>query len=391
MADAPLKGVRVVELARVLAGPWAGQILADLGADVIKVENPDGGDDTRHWGPPFVTGKEGENLSASYYHSANRSKRSIALDLKNEADAATLRELVNGADVLIENFKVGGLKKYGLDWESLRHVNPKLVYCSITGFGQDGPYAPRAGYDFIVQGMSGLMSMTGEPDGAPQKSGMAVADLFTGLYAIIAVQAALMHVRAGGQGQHIDMSLLDCQAAIMSYHAMACLVSGQTPGRIGNAHTSIMPYDVLPVADGHVILAVGNDGQFKRLASALGCPELAADPAFATNEARVVNRAALKPLLTDRLRGWTRARLLDTLDDMAVPAGPINTVADMLADPQIKARGLVMSLDDGCGNAIPSLRSPMRFSLTQPVYGRASPRLGEHGDAIRAELERDRQ
>ena len=316
MADAPLKGVRVVELARVLAGPFAGQILADLGADVIKVENPAGGDDTRHWGPPFVTGKDGENLSASYYHCANRSKRSIALDLKNGADVATLRELVNGADILIENFKVGGLKKYGLDWESLRHVNPKLVYCSITGFGQDGPYAPRAGYDFIVQGMSGLMSMTGEPDGAPQKSGMAVADLFTGLYAVIAVQSALMHVRAGGQGQHIDMSLLDCQAAIMSYHAMACLVSGQTPGRIGNAHTSIMPYDVLPVADGHVILAVGNDGQFERLTSALGCPELAADPAFATNEARVVNRAALKPLLTDRLRGWTRARLLDTLDDM---------------------------------------------------------------------------
>ena len=270
-------------------------------------------------------------------------------------------------------------------------INPKLVYCSITGFGQDGPYAPRAGYDFIVQGMSGLMSMTGEPDGAPQKSGMAVADLFTGLYAVIAVQSALMHVRAGGQGQHIDMSLLDCQAAIMSYHAMACLVSGQTPGRIGNAHTSIMPYDVLPVADGHVILAVGNDGQFERLTSALGCPELAADPAFATNEARVVNRAALKPLLTDRLRSWTRARLLDTLDDMAVPAGPINTIADMLADPQIKARGLVMALDDGYGNAIPSLRSPMRFSLTQPVYGRASPRLGEHGDAIRAELARDRQ
>ncbi|MFZ1774418.1 MAG: CaiB/BaiF CoA-transferase family protein, partial [Rhizobiaceae bacterium] len=359
MAEGPLAGVRVVELARVLAGPWAGQILADLGADVIKIENPDGGDDTRHWGPPFVTGKDGEDLSAAYYHSANRGKRSMALDLKNPADVETLRRLVNKADILLENFKVGGLKKYGLDWDSLRKVNPKLVYCSITGFGQTGPYAPRAGYDFIVQGMSGLMAMTGEIHGEPQKAGMAVADMFTGLYAVIAIQAALMHVRSGGQGQHLDLALLDSQAAIMSYHAMSYLVSGKSPARVGNAHVSIMPYDVMPVADGHVILAVGNDGQFERLCKVLGCPELAVDPLYASNETRVANRVSLKARLTEKLASWTKARLLDTLDDVAVPCGPINSIGEMLADPQIAARGLVMALDDGHGNSIPSLRSPM--------------------------------
>lgn len=389
MAEGPLAGVRVVELARVLAGPWAGQILADLGADVIKIENPDGGDDTRHWGPPFVTGEDGEDLSAAYYHSANRGKRSIALDLKNPADVETLRRLVNKADILLENFKVGGLKKYGLDWDSLRKVNPKLVYCSITGFGQTGPYAPRAGYDFIVQGMSGLMAMTGEIHGEPQKAGMAVADMFTGLYAVIAIQAALMHVRSGGQGQHLDLALLDSQAAIMSYHAMSYLVSGKSPARVGNAHVSIMPYDVMPVADGHVILAVGNDGQFERLCKVLGCPELAVDPLYAANAARVANRVSLKARLTEKLASWTKARLLDTLDDVAVPCGPINSIGEMLADPQIAARGLVMALDDGHGNSIPSLRSPMVFSATPQVYGKASPRLGEHTAEILAELDRE--
>jgi crotonobetainyl-CoA:carnitine CoA-transferase CaiB-like acyl-CoA transferase len=389
MVDAPLAGVRVVELARVLAGPWAGQILADLGAEVTKVENPDGGDDTRHWGPPFLHGNDGADLSSAYYHSTNRGKRSIALDFKKPEDVETVRQLVNRADIVIENFKVGGLKKYGLDWETLRLVNPKLVYCSITGFGQTGPYAPRAGYDFIIQGMSGLMSMTGEPDEPPQKSGMAVADMFTGLYAVIAIQAALMHVRAGGQGQHIDMSLLDTQSAIMSYHALSCLVSGKSPSRIGNAHTSIMPYDVLPVADGHVILAVGNDGQFERLCSVLNCPELAGDPRFSTNEARVVNRAALKPLLVKALKPWTKTKLLDTLDDRAVPAGPINSIAEMLEDPQIKARGLVFSLQDDDGNQIPSLASPMVFGGTPVHYGKASPRLGEHTDEIKEELRQD--
>jgi crotonobetainyl-CoA:carnitine CoA-transferase CaiB-like acyl-CoA transferase len=260
----PLSGIRVIELARILAGPWAGQLLADLGADVIKVENPDGGDDTRKWGPPFIEAHDGEDLSAAYYHSTNRGKRSIAIDFSQPEGAETLRKLIATADVLIENFKLGGLKKYGLDYESLRKINPRLVYCSITGFGQTGPYAPRAGYDFIIQGIGGLMSITGEPGREPQKVGVAVSDIFTGLYSVIAIQAALRHAEATGEGQHIDMALLDTQVSVLGNQNLNYLVSGKAPVQMGNAHMNIAPYEVLPVRDGYMILAVGNDGQFAR-------------------------------------------------------------------------------------------------------------------------------
>jgi crotonobetainyl-CoA:carnitine CoA-transferase CaiB-like acyl-CoA transferase len=388
MSQPPLHGVRVIELARILAGPWAGQALADLGADVIKVENPDGGDDTRKWGPPFVTGHDGENLSAAYYHSCNRGKRSIAVDFSTPEGAETVRKLVATADVLIENFKLGGLKKYGLDYESLRTINPKLVYCSITGFGQDGPYAPRAGYDFIIQGIGGLMSITGEPGREPQKVGVAVSDIFTGLYSVIAIQAALRHAEATGEGQFIDMALLDTQVSVLGNQNLNYLVSGKAPVQMGNAHMNIAPYEVLPVKDGFLILAVGNDGQFQRFCKVVGLDQLAADPDFATNPARVTNRVRLREALVATLAGWERDRLLPELDAAGVPASPINDIAQMFADPQVVARGMRMDLDDGHGNALPSVRSPMLMSATPPAYDRPSPRLGEHTAEILAELEK---
>ena len=296
MSNAPLAGIRVIELARILAGPWAGQLLADLGADVIKVESPEG-DDTRKWGPPFVEGKEGENLSAAYYHSCNRGKRSVVIDFSTPDGAEKIRKLVASADVLIENFKLDGLKKYGLDYETLKALNPKLIYCSITGFGQNGPYSPRAGYDFIVQGMSGLMSITGAVGGEPQKVGVAVTDIFTGLYSVIAIQAALRHAEATGQGQHIDMALLDCQMGVLANQNLNYLVSGIAPTRMGNAHPNIVPYEVLPVRDGHFILAVGNDGQFRKFCKVAGLNHLADDPAYVSNAARVSNRVALRELI----------------------------------------------------------------------------------------------
>ena len=386
MTDTPLKGVRVIELARVLAGPWAGQLLADLGADVIKVENPDGGDDTRHWGPPFVKSHDGENLSAAYYHSTNRGKRSVALDLKTQDGQAALRELAKGADVLIENFKLGGLTKYGLDYENISKINPKVVYCSITGFGQTGPYAPRPGYDFIIQAMAGMMSITGEPGCEPQKAGVAISDIFTGLYSVIAIQAALMHVRAGGGGQYIDMALFDTQAGILGNQNLNYLVSGEAPVQMGNAHMNIAPYEVFPTSDGHLIIAVGNDGQFRRLCGVLGTEALAGDPDFATNETRVPNRARLRLQLLARTETFERDELLARLEAANVPAGPINSIADMFADPQARARGLLMELDDGQGNEIPSVRSPILMSETPLDYRRPSPRLGEHTDEILAEL-----
>jgi len=387
MSEPPLKGIRVIELARILAGPWAGQALADLGADVIKVENPDGGDDTRKWGPPFVVGHDGENLSAAYYHSCNRGKRSIAIDFSTPEGAETVRRLVATADVLIENFKLGGLKKYGLDYDSLRKLNPRLVYCSITGFGQDGPYAPRAGYDFIIQGMGGLMSITGEPGREPQKVGVAVSDIFTGLYSVIAIQAALRHAEATGQGQFIDMALLDTQVSVLGNQNLNYLVSGKAPVQMGNAHMNIAPYEVLPVKDGFFILAVGNDGQFQRFCKVVGLDHLASDPDFATNPARVTNRARLREALISALAGWERDRLLPLLDAAAVPASPINDIAQMFDDPQVVARGMRMDLDDGHGNALPSVRSPIRLSETPLAYERPSPRLGEHTAEILAELE----
>ncbi|MBZ9896753.1 CoA transferase [Mesorhizobium sp. BR1-1-6] len=388
MAEPPLKGVRVVELARILAGPWAGQLLADLGADVIKVESPDGGDDTRKWGPPFVMGKDGENLSAAYYHSCNRGKRSIAIDFSTPEGAETVRRLVATSDVLIENFKLGGLKKYGLDHESLHKINPRLVYCSITGFGQDGPYAPRAGYDFIIQGMAGMMSITGEAGREPQKAGVAISDIFTGLYSVIAIQAALRHAEKTGEGQHIDMALFDTQISALGNQNLNYLVSGKSPVQMGNAHMNIAPYEVLPVRDGHIILAVGNDGQFARFCAVVGLDELPGNPDFATNPARVANRAALRERIVEALKTKDRDPLLAKLEAASVPASPINTIGQMFADPQAIARGMRLDLDDGHGNLLPSVRAPMIMSQTPLVYERPSPRLGEHTDEILAELER---
>ncbi len=386
MNNPPLKGVRVIELARILAGPWAGQVLADLGADVIKVENPNGGDDTRKWGPPFVEGADGENLSAAYYHSCNRGKRSIALDFSQPEEAEKLKKLIATADVLIENFKLGGLKKYGLDYESLKAINPRLVYCSITGFGQTGPYAPRAGYDFIIQGMSGLMSITGAPGGEPQKVGVAVSDIFTGLYSVIAIQAALRHAEATGQGQHIDMALLDSQVAVLANQNMNYLISGNSPVQMGNAHMNIAPYEVLPVKDGHIILAVGNDGQFQRFCKIVDLDDLPEDERFATNPARVAHRAALRERVVATLAGWDKAELLGKCDANAVPASPINTIEEMFDDPQVKARGMQLSLDDGQGTALPSVRAPIALSETPLSYERPSPRLGEHTAEILREI-----
>ncbi|WP_353645412.1 CaiB/BaiF CoA-transferase family protein [Mesorhizobium sp. WSM2239] len=390
MPNPPLHGVRVIELARILAGPWAGQLLADLGADVIKVESPEGGDDTRKWGPPFVIGKDGDNLSAAYYHACNRGKRSIAIDFAKPEGAETVRRLIATADVLIENFKLGGLKKYGLDYESLKKINPRLVYCSITGFGQDGPYAPRAGYDFIIQGMSGLMSITGPAGGEPQKVGVAVTDIFTGLYSVIAIQAALRHAEATGQGQHVDMALFDSQISVLANQNLNFLVSGQPPVQMGNAHPNIAPYEVLPVSDGHFILAVGNDSQFRKFCAVVGLEELARDAAYSTNEARVANRTALRELIVARLAAFDRATLLTRLEEAGVPASPINDIGQMFADPQTIARGMRLDLDDGHGNSLPSVRAPMVMSETPLVYERPSPRLGEHTAEILAELERTR-
>jgi crotonobetainyl-CoA:carnitine CoA-transferase CaiB-like acyl-CoA transferase len=388
MTDArpPLHGIRVIELARVLAGPWAGQLLADLGADVIKVENPDGGDDTRKWGPPWVMGADGENLSAAYYHSTNRGKRSIAVDLATPEGAETVRRLAASADVVLENFKVGGLKKYGLDWQSLRALNPRLVYCSITGFGQTGPYAPRAGYDFIIQGMAGMMSITGEPGREPQKAGVAISDIFTGLYAVIAIQAALRHAEATGEGQYIDMALYDTQVSVLGNQNLNYLVSGRSPAQMGNAHMNIAPYEVVPVRDGHVILAIGNDGQFRAFCKAVGLDALPADPDFATNPARVANRAELRRRIIETLAAWDKAPLLAALEPAGVPASPINTIAESFADPQTIARGMRFDLEDAAGTSIPTVRAPMLMSATPPVYERPSPRLGEHTDEILAEL-----
>ncbi len=387
MSQPPLKGVRVVELARILAGPWAGQLLADLGADVIKVENPEGGDDTRKWGPPFVTGQDGENLSAAYYHACNRGKRSVAVDFSTPEGADTVRRLAATADVLIENFKLGGLRKYGLDYESLKKINPRLVYCSITGFGQTGPYAPRAGYDFIVQGMSGLMSITGAAGGEPQKVGVAVTDIFTGLYSVVAIQAALRHAEATGEGQHIDMALFDSQISVLANQNLNYLVSGVAPQRMGNAHPNIAPYEVLPAADGHFILAVGNDGQFRKFCTVIGLDELAGDPLYATNAARVANRVTLRERIVAALAAFERKTLLDALEAAHVPASPINDIGQMFADPQVAARGMRMDLDDGHGNRLPSVRAPMVMSATPLAYDRPSPRLGEHTAEILAELE----
>jgi len=372
----PLSGVRVVELARILAGPWAGQMLADLGAEVIKVEAPEG-DDTRRWGPPFVE-RDGDR-SAAYFHSCNRGKESVIADFRDTEDRAFVRNLVAEADVVIENFKVGGLAKYGLDYASLSALNPRLVYCSITGFGQTGPYAHRAGYDYIIQGMSGLMSVTGAVEGQPQKVGVAVADIFTGCYAANAILAALIQRGTTGKGQHIDMALLDVSTAIMANQAMNYLVTGRAPGRIGNAHQNLVPYQVFDCADGWIIIATGNDAQFRRLCTILGLPDLAEAPDYATNADRIANRDSLIDRLMAVTRGRAKADLLAACEAEGVPAGPINDLAEVFDDPQIVARGLKRDFE-----GVPGVRSPFGFSDADLALDRAAPALGQDDAAIRA-------
>jgi crotonobetainyl-CoA:carnitine CoA-transferase CaiB-like acyl-CoA transferase len=380
----PLQGLKVLELARILAGPWVGQLLADLGADVVKVERPGAGDDTRGWGPPFIKGEDGEDLSAAYFHSCNRGKRSIAVDFETAEGQALVRKLAAQADVVIENFKVGGLKKYGLDYESLKKVNSRLVYCSITGFGQNGPYAARAGYDFMIQGLGGIMDLTGDPEGEPQKIGVAYVDIFTGVYSVVGILAALRQRDQTGEGAHLDMALLDVQTSVLANQAMNYLASGKSPRRMGNAHPNIVPYQVFPVSDGHVIVAVGNDGQFARFVTVLGQPELAQDERFKTNAGRVRNRTELVPLLTALTLRTARETLLAELEKQGVPAGPINTVADVFDDPQVIARGMKIDLASPAaqGGSIPSVRSPIVMNGQPMAARRPSPRLGEHTDEV---------
>jgi crotonobetainyl-CoA:carnitine CoA-transferase CaiB-like acyl-CoA transferase len=382
---APLDGLRVVELARILAAPWIGQTLADLGADVIKVEAPEG-DDTRRWGPPFVRGPQGESLDAAYFHCCNRGKRSLVADFSTAHGQEIVRRLGRRSDILLENFKVGGLAKYGLDYASLSALNPRLIYCSVTGFGQDGPYAHRAGYDFMIQGMGGIMDLTGEPDGAPQKTGVAFADIFTGTYGTIAVLAALAQRERTGLGQHIDMSLLDSMVGVLANQSMSYLVSGVQPRRMGNAHPNIVPYQAFAVSDGYVVIAVGNDAQFARLGEFLGMPEIAADPKFATNAARVAHREELIARIAASLLPRTRDAVLAGMQQRGVPAGPINTVADVFADPQLLHRRMRVDLPLPGGGTVPSVRTPIQFSDAELVLARASPRLGEHTDEILEEL-----
>lgn len=374
MQNTPLAGLKVIELARILAGPWVGQTLSDLGADVIKVESPEG-DDTRTWGPPFIE-VEGEK-SAAYFHACNRGKQSIIADFRTDEGRALVRKLVADADVVIENFKLGGLDKYGLDYESLKAINPWLIYCSITGFGHTGPYAERAGYDFMIQGMGGIMDLTGEPDREPQKIGVAFADIFTGLYSVIAIQSALIMRERTGKGQHIDMALFDCMSAVLANQGMNYLASGISPKRMGNAHPNIAPYQTLPVSDGYFIIACGNDGQFAKLTALLGIGEIASDTRFLTNALRVANRDALTAMLEERTKQWVRDDLLAALAKAGVPAGPINTVEDVFADPQFIARNMRIDPD-----GVPGLRTPIRFSDAELKLDRRSPNLGEHSGDI---------
>jgi len=379
-ADPPYAGLRVLELARVLAGPWIGQTLADLGAQVIKVESPEG-DETRRWGPPFLANADGSAADAAYFHSCNRGKESLVLDFRKEEDRQQAVRLACQADVLIENFKVGGLEKYGLDYATLAALNPALVYCSISGFGQDGRYADRPGYDFVAQAMSGLMDVTGEPGGPPQKVGVAVADIITGLYGLIGIQAALAERARSGHGQHVDVALLDSTMGILANQAMNFLIGNLTPTRMGNAHPNIAPYQEFRTADGFIVVAVGNDAQFRCLCAALGCEPLADDARFAGNGARVRNRAALEQALAPRLAALRREDALARLQAARVPSGPINTVAEALSDPNTRERGMVLACPaEGYRDAsLPGLATPIRFSRSQSNVSRPAPRLGSAG------------
>ncbi len=379
----PLADYRVLDLSRVLAAPWVGQNLADLGAEVIKVERPGAGDETRGWGPPWLEDRDGAPTGESaYFLSANRGKKSIALDIATPEGQEIVRALAALSDVLLENYKVGGLARYGLDYERIRAVNPRLVYCSITGFGQDGPYAARAGYDYMIQGMSGLMSITGEADGDPMKVGVAVSDLFSGMYAGMAVVSALLHRERGGAGQHIDIALLDCQIAALANQASNFHLTGTPPRRMGNAHPNIVPYQSLATADGHVILAIGNHRQFTSFCRIAGRPELADDPRFADNPGKVANREALMAIIAGIMRARTTADWLEALGAAHVPCGPINDLGAVFADPQVIHRGMKIELDHPLAGKAPLTASPMRFSETPVEYDLAPPLLGQHSREI---------
>jgi crotonobetainyl-CoA:carnitine CoA-transferase CaiB-like acyl-CoA transferase len=380
----PLEGIRVLDLSRVLAGPWCTQLLADLGAEVIKVEKPGEGDDTRAWGPPYVQSADGRARESAYFLSANRGKRSVAIDIAHPRGARLVAQLAARCDVLVENFKVGGLARYGLDQASLSAAHPGLVYCSITGFGQDGPYAGRPGYDFVVQGMSGLMSVTGEPGGEPMKAGVAIVDVFTGLYAANAIQAALRMRERTGLGTHIDLALLDVQVAAMANQALNYLASGSNPARHGNAHPNIVPYQSFRTADVPVTVAVGNDQQFRRLCDVLGCPGLAADARFASNELRVRHREALLPLLQELLLAREAAHWLARLEAAGVPAGPVNTMQQVFADPQVRHRGLRQESEHARVGGVPGVRCPIRMTGAEVGSTLAPPALGADTRAVLA-------
>jgi len=387
----PLSHVKVLDLSRIMAGPWASQLLADLGADVIKVERPGIGDDTRAWGPPFLKGRDGaETRESGYYLSVNRGKRSITLSIEKPEGQAIVKKLAAGADILLENFKVGTLARYGLGYDDLKAVNPRLIYCSITGFGQDGPRAATVAYDFLIQAMGGLMSITGEadgrPGGGPQKVGIPILDLMTGMYGAVSVLAALANREVTGRGDFIDIGMLDVQTAVLANQAMNYLLSGRTPQRQGNRHPNIMPQDVFACADGDVVLAVGNDGQYAKMCEALGRPELATDPRFAKNADRVRNKETLMPLVAEIFRQWKRADLVAALEKAGVPCGPINTVPQVFEDPQVKHRGMRMDLPHPSAGTVPSVKNPINFKDAALRYEHAPPLLGQHSDDILREL-----
>jgi len=382
----PLSGIRVLDLTRVLAGPWATQMLADFGAEVVKIEKPGEGDDTRGWGPPFLTNPDSSRGDAAYFQSANRGKWSVCIDMASPEGQKLIRALAAKADVVIENFKVGGLRKYGLDYDSLKAINPRLIYCSITGFGQNGPYAQRAGYDFMIQGMGGIMSVTGQPDGAPgaepMKVGVAFADIFTGLHAVIGIEAALFHRERTGQGQYLDLALLDSQVAVLANQALNYLVGGKAPTRLGNAHPNIVPYQTFETADGYIIMAVGTDRQYAEYCSIIGAARLASDERFKTNRGRVENRATLIPLLQPFMKARSTAEWVAAFEAAAVPCGPINTLDQVFENPQVLARGLQVGLTRDDGVQVPGVANPIVFSETPVQYEKPSPRLGDGTEKV---------
>jgi crotonobetainyl-CoA:carnitine CoA-transferase CaiB-like acyl-CoA transferase len=384
----PLAGLRVLELARILAGPWAGQILADLGADVVKVERKGTGDDTRGWGPPFVEAADGNHLDAAYFHATNRGKRSIELDFESEDGRRIVKKLAARSDVLIENFKVGGLAKFGLDYASLSKDNPRLIYCSVTGFGQTGPYASRAGYDLMAQGMGGIMDLTGSPDGEPQRAGVPVADIFTGIYSVVGILAALIERARTGRGCQVDTALVDSQVGVLANQALNYLVSGKVPKRIGNAHPNIVPYQVFPVADGHIIIATGNDTQFAKLCGVLGEPDISGEPNYRANSDRLQHREELIARLSALTRRWRGTDLLAELESVQVPAGPINPLDQVFVDPQVVHRGMRIDLPSKAAKAgtIPGVRTPIIIGGKHMAAERPSPRLGEHTAEVLREI-----